>query len=78
MKQNNVYETSKKMKIMQKYIRKIKSWTGFHNIICNVNRTSYKKNCLISYIKEPFENKINKFHQNEMQVLVIARLIGEF
>lgn len=78
LKQNNVYETSNKMNMIHKYIRILKSWTGFHNVICNVNRTHYKKNCLISYIKEPFEKPPNRSHQNEMQVLVIARLIGEF
>lgn len=64
--------------MIQKCIRKIKSKTGFRNIICNVNRTNYKKNCLICYIIAPFEREPNSSHQNERQVLVIARLISEF
>ena len=64
--------------MIQKCIRKIKSKNGFRNIICNVNRTNYKKNCLICYIIAPFEREPNSSHQNERQVLVIARLISEF
>lgn len=65
------------MNIAKKIINKFKDETGIGNIVLNVNKTEYNKNCLISYIKEPFERESNNSHQNEIQVIEIARIIGQ-
>lgn len=44
----------------------------------NVNHTEYNKDCLMVYIRSPFQREKNKHtHQNIMQAKEIARLIGE-
>ncbi|WP_026669524.1 glycosyltransferase [Butyrivibrio sp. AE3006] len=60
------------IKLIKKWIRK----KGIMAIRKNVNRDNYDKNCLISYIKAPFGGKQNWYHQNGMQVVEIARIIG--
>ena len=67
-------------------IRKIKNkirrriWQLKKNFpINNVNHTKYNKNCLLSYIKEPFfDSKNANVHQNRWQVKEIARIFGDF
>jgi len=52
---------------------------GLNLIVTNVNKTKYSKNCLLSYITHPFQNKKSQdAHQNIWQVKEIARIIGEF
>nr|WP_300767202.1 glycosyltransferase [uncultured Acetatifactor sp.] len=78
MRKHIVYEKKIEINLMQKLIKKMKSVTGFRNIVYNVNGTCYERNCLISYIKKPFESGPSNTHQNGIQVLEIARLIGEY
>ena len=48
-------------------------------IAVNVNRSSYGRYCLISYIRAPFQSRKRKdTHQNIWQVVEIARIIGTF
>ena len=78
MRKHIVYEKKIEINLMQKLIKKMKSVTGFRNIVYNVNGTCYERNCLISYIKKPFESGPSNTHQNGIQVLEIDRLIGEY
>ncbi|SDB68199.1 glycosyltransferase [Butyrivibrio sp. INlla16] len=57
-------------------VHRILKKLGIGAIRRNVNKTQYDKNLLFSYIKGPFEGKTNSFHQNAIQALEIARIIG--
>lgn len=47
--------------------------------ICNVNGTSYERNCLMAYIRAPFlEKKTGDSHQNAGQSREIAKILGDF
>ena len=53
----------------------------YPEIAQNVNRTNYKRNCLIVYIKGPFQLQMRMkghTHQNVVQLKEIARQIGNF
>ena len=58
-------------RIIKKLIHKTED-----KILNNVNKTDYDKNCLLSYITQPFIEGPNADHQNQDQVIEIARLIG--
>ncbi|MCQ2531700.1 MAG: hypothetical protein MJ093_03230, partial [Saccharofermentans sp.] len=47
------------------------------NISRNTFGTSYSKNCLILYRMLPFKKKLGDSHQNEVQVIEIAKIISE-
>jgi hypothetical protein len=49
------------------------------NILLNINKTNYKKNCLINYIPQPFFFlTYNEYeHQNHPQLLVLSKIIKE-
>lgn len=47
------------------------------DVIRNVNKTSYAKNCLVVYIVEPFLGPISDRHQNQWQAAMIAKIFGE-
>lgn len=61
-------------KIFKKIKKKLSSITGIGNISKNVNHTSYDKNCLICYIRSPFEEGPSFYHQNGFQALAIANI----
>lgn len=63
-----------KLKLLEK---KFSSITGINNISINVNNTSYDKNCLICYIRSPFENGPDSSHQNEVQIIEIAKIFKD-
>lgn len=45
----------------------------------NVNKSHFLKNCLLVYITAPFTSKNLQFnHQNQLQTIELARLLGEF
>lgn len=67
-----------RMNKLKKTMHKISLFIGNNNISINVNKTSYGKNCLICYIRSPFENGLDSSHQNEVQVIEIAKIFGEF
>lgn len=51
-----------------------------HDVLYNVHKTQYKKNCLLQYIVQPFlEKEINRYrHQNQWQVKVLVDELGNF
>ena len=65
-------------KINCKILKKIGNITKDKNIVFNVNNTSYTKNCLVVYLNRPFKkNNYDHFHQNNIQIKVIAKLFGQ-
>lgn len=66
--------------IIHKGIPLLKYYFGISDVLLNVNKTSFSKNCLLSYIQRPFScvNGLNPVHQNQQQVVKIAEIIGSF
>ena len=62
--------------MLDKIKKKIMTVTGIGRVVTNVNNTNYNRNCLIRYINEPFEKGSDDSHQNTVQVIEIAKLIG--
>ncbi|MBP3817903.1 MAG: glycosyltransferase [Butyrivibrio sp.] len=44
----------------------------------NVLKTNYEKNCLLLYVLDPFINGIKETHQNQWQVIELAKMIGGY
>lgn len=69
------------IKILKKLIDKIFMYArGIWrtSYLINVNKTNFKKNCLLMYITEPFYTGESHSHQNQKQVVEIARIISSF
>lgn len=67
------------VKKLYKQIVKIRIKLFGYGVFENVNKTSYKKNCLLLYIVDPFRNSRENFsHQNYWQTKELANIIGEF
>jgi len=47
------------------------------DVVRNVNKTAYAKDCLMIYIVEPFLGPISDRHQNQWQAVMIAKIFGE-
>ena len=62
---------------LKRLIKRIISATGFKNISINVNNSRHNKNCLISYIRNPFEEGPDNTHQNVTQIIEIARIMDD-
>lgn len=59
-------------------VKRIMHKMGVDVCLTNIYRTHYNRNCLISYIQDPFfSEKNNQIHQSNMQVLVMAELLNE-
>lgn len=59
-------------------IKRIMHKLGVEVCLTNIYNTHYSKNCLISYIQDPFfTKKNNQIHQSNSQVLVIAEVLNQ-
>lgn len=61
---------------IKKVVLKVEGAIGFFNISQNVCNTKYNKNCLVSYIRYPFEFRTNHMHQAEEQVYEIVNILS--
>lgn len=67
--------TLKSNTMLKRLIMKFLSVTGIKNVSINVNNSKHKKNCLISYIRTPFEEGPVNAHQNAIQIIEIAKIM---
>lgn len=59
------------------FIGRIAQFFNISNVVENVNLSSHNKNCLLVYIKTPFQQADDYSHQNNAQVRIIAKILDE-